>query len=269
MAGRKLVRVLDMENNAIRFACNGCGICCKGRLIPLTLNETRQWLQRGHEVAVVLEAFDESTWPSQPRQYAHSAQRAVEVTSGDARIRVVAVLAGNALAQCPNLGEDDRCGIYEERPLVCRIYPMEINPFIALRPESKICPPQVWEEGEVLFTDRIVDPVLADQVERSRQADRDDAQAKIAVCEAMGLNVAAWKGNALVVYLPDRAHLLEAISRHDAGIAAPASPDWKIRVDDHELRQQLHETGVVLDDRVQVEYITSRSRNWPSAASCG
>ena len=68
-----------MENNAIRFACNGCGTCCKGRLIPLTLNETRQWLQRGHEVAVILEAFDESTWQSDPRQYAHSAQRAGEV----------------------------------------------------------------------------------------------------------------------------------------------------------------------------------------------
>ncbi|MGK3119374.1 YkgJ family cysteine cluster protein [Pseudomonas corrugata] len=244
-----------MENNAIRFACNGCGICCKGRLIPLTLNETRQWLQRGHEVAIILEAFDESTWALEPRHYAHSAQRAVEVTSGDARIRVVAVLAGNALQQCQNLGEDDRCGIYEERPLVCRIYPMEINPFIILRTENKICPPEVWEEGEILFTDRIVDPLLADQVERSRQADRDDAQAKIAVCETMGLNVAAWKGNALTVYLPDRAQLVEAIGRYDTGIAAPAHLDWKVRVDAPALRQQLHQVGVALDDRLQTEYI--------------
>lgn len=244
-----------MENNAIRFACNGCGICCKGRLIPLTLNETRQWLQRGHEVAVILEAFDESTWALEPRQFAHSAQRAVEVTSGDARIRVVAVLAGNALQQCQNLGEDDRCGIYDERPLVCRIYPMEINPFIVLRPENKICPPEVWEEGEILFTDRIVDPALADQVERSRQADRDDAQAKIAICEAMGLNIAAWKGNALAVYLPDRAQLFEAIRSYDTGIAAPVHPDWKVRVDAPALRQQLHQVGVALDDRLQTEYI--------------
>jgi len=244
-----------MENNAIRFACNGCGICCKGRLIPLTLNETRQWLQRGHEVAIILEAFDESTWALEPRHYAHSAQRAVEVTSGDARIRVVAVLAGNALQQCQNLGEDDLCGIYEERPLVCRIYPMEINPFIVLRPENKICPPEVWEEGEILFTDRIVDPVLADQVERSRQADRDDAQAKIAVCETMGLNVAAWKGNALTVYLPDRAQLVEAIRSYDTGIAALVHPDWKVRVDAPALRQQLHQVGVALDDRLQTEYI--------------
>lgn len=177
-----------MENNAIRFACNGCGTCCKGRLIPLTLNETRQWLQRGHEVAVILEAFDESTWQSDPRQYAHSAQRAVEV----------------------------------------------------------------------LFTDRIVDPVLTDQVERSRQADRDDAQAKIAVCEAMGLSVTAWKGNALAVYLPDRASLLKAIDHYDIGMRAPTSHGWKIRIDDPELRQQLQAAGVALDNRPHVDYIFHR-----------
>lgn len=247
-----------MENNGVRFACNGCGICCKGRLVPLTLNETRQWLQRGHEVAVILEAFDESTWPSEPGQYAHSAQRGVDVASGDARVRAVAVLAGNALQQCPNLGEDGRCGIYEERPLVCRIYPMEINPFIALNPENKICPPEVWEQGEVFFTDRIVDPVLDDQVERSRQADRDDAQAKIAVCEAMGISVAAWKDNAMAVYLPDRTSLLEAIHHYDAGMRVSTSHEWKIRIDDPELRQQLQAAGLALDERPQVDYIFHR-----------
>ena len=249
------VRVLDMENNTVRFACNGCGICCKGRLIPLTLDEARQWLQRGHEVAVVLEAFDESTWPSEPRQFAHSAQRAVEVTSGDARIRVVAVLAGNALTQCRNLGDDGRCGIYEERPLVCRIYPMEINPLITLRPADKVCPPEVWETGEVLFTDRVVDPILADQIERSRQADRDDAQAKIALCEALGMNVAAWKGNALAVYLPDRAQLAEAIVRYDRAPEAPTGLNWKVRVETPALAQRLLQAGVALDDQRSAGYI--------------
>ena len=244
-----------MENNTIRFACNGCGICCKGRLIPLTLDEARQWLKRGHEVAVVLEAFDESTWPTQPRQFAHSAQRAVEVTSGDARIRVVAVLAGNALTQCSNLGDDGRCGIYEERPLVCRIYPMEINPLIALNTKDKICPPEVWEEGEVIFTDRVVDPILADQIERSRQADRDDAQAKLALCEAMGITVAAWKGNALAVYQPDRARWLEAIARHDQAPVTPAGLDWTVRVETPALAEQLQRAGVALDDRRSTDYI--------------
>jgi Fe-S-cluster containining protein len=247
-----------MQNNAIRFACNGCGVCCKGRLIPLTLNETRQWLGRGHEVVVILEAFNESNWVSQPQQYAHSVRRAVEVGSGEARIRVIAVLAANALRQCQNLGDDDRCGIYDERPLVCRIYPMEINPFIALRPENKACAPAVWEQGEILFTDRIVDPLLAEQVERSRQADRDDAQAKITLCELMGLNVAAWKGDALAIYLPDRLQLLEALERYDIGFTAAPRTDWKVRTDAPVLRRQLHQLGVALDDQLPSAYLFHR-----------
>ena len=204
--------------------------------------------------AVVLEAFDESVWP-QVEHYTHSVQRAVEVVSGGAQIQVIAILAGNALTQCPSLGEDNRCGIYEERPLVCRIYPMEINPFIALRPEDKICPPEVWEVGEVLYSDRIVDPVLEDQVQRSRQADREDAKAKIAVCAAMGLNVASWKGNALAVYLPDRALVQEAISLVDFGVSVPVNLSWKVRVDDAELHEKLQRAGVELDLRMQTDYI--------------
>jgi Fe-S-cluster containining protein len=244
-----------MENNTIRFACNGCGICCKGRLVPLTLDETRQWLGRGHEVAIILEAFEESIWTSGPQQFAHAAGRAVEVPCGDTHVRVVAVFAGNALVQCQSLGDDGRCGIYEERPLVCRIYPMEINPFIIPDPVNKICPPEVWEVGEVLFTDRIVDPVCADQVERSRQADRDDAQAKIALCEVLGLNVAAWKGNALAVYLPDRMQLSEAIGLYDDGKVGPSRSNWKVRADDPALRKQLHEVGIAFDGHLPTDYI--------------
>jgi Fe-S-cluster containining protein len=244
-----------MQNNSIRFACNGCGICCKGRLVPLTLNETRQWLERGHEVAIILEAFEQSFWTAGPQQFAHAAGRAVEVPCGNSHVRAIAVFAGNALVQCPSLGDDGRCGIYEERPLVCRIYPAEINPFIALDPEHKICPPEVWEEGEVLFTDRIVDPVLADQIERSRQADREDAQAKIALCETLGLNVAAWKGNALAVYLPDRPKLAEAITRYDAGKVGHARSNWKVRVDAPALREQLHQVGLAFDDQLPTDYI--------------
>ncbi|WP_177318953.1 hypothetical protein [Pseudomonas sp. GM48] len=104
----------------------------------------------------------------------------------------------------------------------------------------------------------IVDPVLADQVERSRKADRDDALTKIAVCEVMGLRVAAWKGNALAVYLPDRTSLLEAIDHYDIGMRAPTSHDWKIRIDDPELQQQLQAAGAALDDRPHVDYIFHR-----------
>ncbi|WP_044423076.1 YkgJ family cysteine cluster protein [Pseudomonas syringae group genomosp. 3] len=240
-----------MENETIRFACNGCGVCCKGRLIPLTLDETRHWLARGHDVAVLLEAFDETTWPTEPQQFAHSAQRAADVDSGSAQIKVIAVFTANALGQCPNLGLDDRCGIYHDRPLVCRIYPMEINPFISMDPKNKACPPQVWEAEEVIFTDRIVDPVLASQVQQSRLADRGDAQAKIEICESMGLKVAAWKGNALAVYQPDRLMLANAIEAHDAGFAAQSGGTWKVRVDQSDLSSELRSSGIAVETCVQ------------------
>lgn len=245
-----------MENNSIRFACNGCGICCKGRLIPLTLYEARQWLKRGHEVAILIEAFDELNWSSTHQEFAHAKGRAVEVTCGDASIQVIAVFAGNALNGCQNLGDNNLCGIYDERPLVCRIYPAEINPFITLNPASKICPPEVWGEGEVLFTDRIIDPVLVDQIERSRKADREDARAKIILCEILGLNVAAWKGNAFAVYLLDREQLLDAFVFYDTLMrVSQIRTDWKVRVDTPVLRHKLQRLGMSLDDQERANYI--------------
>lgn len=199
-----------MGNNAIRFACNGCGTYRKGWLVPLTLYETRQWLKRGHEVAILLKVFDELYWSLSQQEFAHAKGRAVEATSGDASIHVIARFAGNSLNSYQNLGDNKNRGIYGERPLVCRIYPAEINSFITLNPANKICTPDVWEEGEVLFTVRIIDPALVKHIERSQKADRDDARAKIALCEILGLNVAAWKGNAFTVYLLDREQLLVA-----------------------------------------------------------
>lgn len=244
-----------MANNVVRFACNGCGDCCKGRLIPLTLTESKAWLQRGHEVAVLLEAFDESSWSGEAAKQAYNAGRAGQVKSGLAPLKVIAILAGNALSRCPNLDDQDQCGIYAERPLVCRIYPMEVNPFIELKPEAKGCPPEVWQTGEIIFTDHVVDPLLAQQIDQSRSADRQDATAKVALCESMGMTVAAWKDNALAVYLPERARLIEALQRLDAGTVASAPANWSVRVDDPALCQRLGDLGVELAVAGSTDYI--------------
>lgn len=244
-----------MANTAVRFACNGCGDCCKGRLIPLTLSETRAWLQRGHEVAVLLEAFDESSWPGEQARQAYNAGRAGQVSSGAVRLNVIAILAGNALSRCPNLDDQDQCSIYAERPLVCRIYPMEVNPFIELKPEAKGCPPEVWQTGEIIFTDHVVDPLLAQQIDQSRAADRQDAAAKVALCESLGMTVAAWKDNALAIYLPENARVAEAIQRFDAGAVASVPANWSVRVDDPALSQRLDDRGVELAAAGSTEYI--------------
>jgi Fe-S-cluster containining protein len=253
--GRLIVSGEFMEIDAVRFACNGCGVCCKGRLIPLTLEESRQWLQRGHDVAVILEAFDESLWPAEPDKYRHNARRAAQVDSGSSRINVVAIFAANALTQCPNLDEQDRCDIYDERPLVCRIYPMEISPFITLNPKSKACPPETWGVGDIIISDRVVDLNLADLIEKSRVADRLDARAKVAICELLGMTVAAWKEDALTVYLPDGNDLLEAIRLGDSGFQHEVPVGWSIRVGSQALQDSIANTGIQFDHSHSPKYI--------------
>ncbi|MDO7926274.1 YkgJ family cysteine cluster protein [Pseudomonas sp. KFB-139] len=244
-----------MGNNEVRFACNTCGVCCKGRLVPLTLGEARRWLERGHEVAVLLEAFDEFHWPGESDRFNHNAGRSVPVESGSHQINVTPIFAGNALTQCPNLDDQNRCGIYEERPLVCRIYPLEISPFIALDPAKKICPPEVWETGEVIFSDRVTDPVVLDQINESRRSDRNDVGAKVAICESMGMTVAAWKEDALAVYLPLGDELKTAIERFDLGQSKPGEVHWRVHIENENLRETLIKRGAHVDSGDSPDYI--------------
>jgi len=244
-----------MENTALRFACNGCGVCCKERLIPLTLQESRQWLQRGHDVAVILEAFDESLWPADSEKFKHNAKRASQIHSGNAKINVIAIFAANALTQCPNLDDQNQCGIYEERPLVCRIYPAEISPFITLDPADKVCPPEVWEAGEIIVSDREANPSLQVKIAQSRDEDRLDAHAKVAICESMDMTVAAWKENALAVYLPDRQSLMTALNHSDSEIRRVGHTSWRVRIEDHELRDAVSSRGVQIDTAEPSSYI--------------
>ena len=235
-----------MQSKSIRFSCVGCGVCCKGRLIPLTLAEAQQWLSRGHDVSVILEAFNESSWPRSSQEFDHARGRSASVRCGDARIQVIAVFAGKALEQCPNLRSDNLCGIYEERPLVCRIYPMEINPFIALRQDNKACPPEAWESNDILCTDGRADPALEALINQSRQSDQSDASRKVAICAQLGLNVTSWKNNALAVYFPPREKLLEAIYTVKGTPEDYPDCDWQVRVDDLSLREQLASSAVAL-----------------------
>lgn len=234
---------------ATRFSCVGCGGCCRGRFVPLTLSEARIWLQRGDPVAVLIEAFEASTWPTSQEAYHYNVQRSAPVACGATTVNVTVILAAQAIPQCPNLQADNSCGIYTERPLVCRIYPMEISPFIALQPSQKDCPPESWQQGEVLEHD----PQLAALIEASRQADRDDAVLKVGLCETLGLTVAAWKSDGLTLYHPDQAHLRAAID-------TPVQPQhadalWQVQTQTPGLRERLAELALALDDREQLPYV--------------
>jgi Fe-S-cluster containining protein len=246
-----------MQLQPTRFNCVGCGACCKGRFIPLTLLEAKQWLERGHDVAILLEAFKQPFWPASEREYQHSLLRSAQVSCGDTDVQVTAIFAANALAQCPNLQADDLCSIYDERPLVCRIYPMEINPFIELKPQDKDCPHEAWGHGEIIASDSGSDSSLNSLIQVSRLADRADARAKIAICNRLGINVAAWKAEALVIQFPARELLLEAINAEEPipESDTQALGRWKIRVAQSSLGQALAHGELALDDAESVNYV--------------
>ncbi|MFR0687916.1 YkgJ family cysteine cluster protein [Enterobacterales bacterium AE_CKDN230030158-1A_HGKHYDSX7] len=235
--------------SAVKFACVGCGACCRGRFVPLTHDEAFAWLARGDDVAILLEAFLYEPLRSNQPRYRHDSGRAGVVRSGTASLHVIAILAGVAQPQCPNLGADNACTIYTERPLVCRIYPMEINPFITLDPSAKDCPPESWgsEASEVLIgSDRRAHPEVAALIEASREADRRDADLKLGICRALGYSVAGWKGNGLTVYLPQRQRLVEAFRA--AAEQADSPSRWAVQVQGRDLGDALQRQGIQLND---------------------
>ena len=144
---------------------------------------------------------------------------------------------------CRNLDAELRCMIYERRPLVCRIYPMEINPHIPLRPQAKDCPPEAWGSGEALIhRERVVDPKLMELIEKSRQADRDDIRNKALICQRLGIDTSALKGNGFTAYLPDTTALRQAMIDTASEMGATLAP-WILHVENGDLAGKLDSAG--------------------------
>ncbi|WDY57222.1 YkgJ family cysteine cluster protein [Pseudomonas sp. PSKL.D1] len=238
-------------NDSLRFACTGCGKCCTGHHVPLTLDESRQWAANGGQVVVLIEAFvvDGPGMPVDQRE--HVLRRSHPVSCGLGEVNVSVTFAAFNPGRCRNLDDNDLCTIYEARPLVCRIYPVEINPHIPLRPENKDCPPEAWEQGPKLIVGSLpVDRTLLALVEASRQADRDDIAAKVAVCQALGMTTSALKGNGFTAYLPDMAAFAGALSQ----VLANDGADWTLHVERTELVTGLQALGLMTTAQAPVYY---------------
>lgn len=214
----------------IDFDCTMCGKCCHNLRLPLTVAEAITWLRRGHRTQLFLEAIP---WPEEPPEdnliAAHKRRRSFPASSGSLPIRVVAVIVAAFDGPCPNLKEDMRCGVYGSRPLVCRIYPAEINPFIPLNPEQKACPPEAWIQATtpLLRQGNIVDAQIAALIAESRNTDAADVDAKAALCEALGITGAALSNEGFVVYTPDASTLLSALESAQAAIAPVRPQSWQ------------------------------------------
>jgi len=100
----------------LRFRCTGCGNCCKEPLLPLTDGDIRRIQERtGDSVNDIVRWVDRNgiEMDDEPEAF-------VVLRQGK-RVMVLAHERG----ACRYLGSDNRCGIYESRPLGCRIYPFD------------------------------------------------------------------------------------------------------------------------------------------------
>jgi Fe-S-cluster containining protein len=230
----------------VHFSCTQCGKCCRDTKVPLSVAEAMKWLNRGDEVQLLCEA---SPWPEaldgDPRA-AHFKRRSFAVMSGSMPTRVVVMLVANVVGACPNLLSNMRCGIYEDRPLVCRIYPAEINPFVALKRENKACPPEAWTEDHPLLQrgEVLTDHVMSRDIEMSRAADILDADLKYRLCLALNVAHTALVHEAVLVYSPSAQTLLSALSFATATDSwqEPAA-QWRFVSDQQQTLETLAKSG--------------------------
>jgi Fe-S-cluster containining protein len=182
------------------------------------------WAADGGQVIVLVEAFLGNGLGLAAQQREHAERRSAAVRSGTCEAFVAITFAAYSTGACRHLDQDNLCRIYERRPLVCRIYPMEINPHIPLNIAAKECPPQSWEQGPSLIVGgELVDPQLADLIQRSRQADRDDIHIKDAICALLEIRTTALKGDGFTAYLPDMTAFATIIDE----LAGQTLPVWE------------------------------------------
>jgi Fe-S-cluster containining protein len=218
----------------LHFSCTMCGRCCHGLRLPLSLAESLAWIENGGSVEVFCEAIP---WPEEPAADNglawHKRKRSFLAASGNLPVRVIVTLVASFSGACPNLREDMGCGIYERRPTACRVYPAEVNPFISVDPAIKLCPPEAWQQREVLQNDdgTWADPVVAAAVVRRREDDYEEAMAKGDLCARLGITEAGLSNEGTVVYSPPPAHLKEALAATLAAHATTGSdqaPPWTL-----------------------------------------
>jgi Fe-S-cluster containining protein len=98
------------------FRCTGCGNCCKEPLLPLTDGDVRRIAARTGDAPsdfVVWIDRDGIDMDDEPEAF-------IKLRQGK-RVMVLRHERGG----CRYLGKDNRCSIYESRPLGCRIYPFD------------------------------------------------------------------------------------------------------------------------------------------------
>ena len=249
----------------IHYACTKCGKCCHGLKIPLTVAEAGDWLADGNPVQIVCEARFPEGGSGAPvvgtdiLKTAQFASRSFAARTGATATRVVATLVANNVGACANLGADFGCRIYGRRPLVCRIYPAEVNPLIALNPASKACPPEAWAAERPLFArgGKLMDAALREDIRRWRATIGADVEVMRRICWALALKDAALFEEGIVIHSPPRELLRAALGAArqtpDSGADAAARDDWRLASDRPERLAALRDHGALACDSRELD----------------
>jgi Fe-S-cluster containining protein len=218
----------------LNFSCTQCGKCCHDLRLPLTRPEAVAWLQRGGTVEVLCEAIP---WVSEPAATdapaMHKRQRSFPAWSGELPIRVIVVLAATFEGACPHLGNDMRCGIYDDRPHVCRIYPAEVNPFLSLSPGHKRCPPEAWASpAPFVRAGRVVDAQVQLHLSLLRHGDQLDIAVKAWICEILDIQVASLSNEGFMAHRPSPEWLLALLQQTPPAADSKQPPSHWMMVTD-------------------------------------
>ena len=213
------------------------------------------WAADGGQVIVLVEGFLSNGLGLPLQQREHAERRSVRVRSGASEAYVAITFAAYNVGACRNLDEDNLCRIYERRPLVCRIYPMEINPHIPLNTAVKECPPESWKQGpDLIVGGELVDQELLTLIQRSRQADRDDVQTKDVICGLLGIRTAALKGDGFTAYLPQMDAFASIVDQVAAQQPKAPGGDWLFHVSGDDIAGQVLAAGAEVATEVPVNY---------------
>lgn len=213
------------------------------------------WADDGGQVVVLVEAFLANGLGLPAQQREHAQRRSVVVSSGSSQAHVAITFAAYNAGRCRNLDDDNLCRIYERRPLVCRIYPMEINPHIPLNPAIKECPPESWEKGpDLIIGGELVDHELAALIQRSRQADRDDIRTKDAICASLGIRTTALKGDGFTAYLPDMTAFATVVDQMTGQSPADSDSQWQFHVSGDDIASQVLASGAQVTTETPLNY---------------
>jgi hypothetical protein len=98
----------------------------------------------------------------------------------------------------------------------------------------------------------LMDRELAQLIQRSRQADRDDVQAKEAVCALLGIRTTALKGDGFTAYLPDMGAFGQALEL--AASQPSVASEWVFHVSGMEIAEQLLDAGAQIATEVPANY---------------